>query len=518
MTATRFFAGSAVILAIVLALFYTASSEKEASLFHQSGVRSYDLAYQQKIFNFLVSDTPTPAFVHLKAKLRFRVLAVGDEKVDVALQLDRIDLRMEPENALLTEALTAYYSRVVFAVFRPDGTLSSMAFPGLDENYAGYRQMFMQMEMPIQERTSYTALQKDELGSYSADYSRTSDSVVRTGKHYENTGERSVLVYDSKAEALFSAQKNWYERFSLTEKIRIKKEGRKALQTLTSITLSAVDDVTGQEGKETVAYDGDALLEAAENDTNVFERIEQEQQRAYFSEYGYDLSKLLKEIEADPNRLEGYAKLETYLKLHPDHIKELYTVINTSQDSVARDFISVMESLQLPEAQSLLSEIAADPANHEMNRIRSAIALSGQDAPTQETLSSLMMLAEEKDPSEPCSLCNTALLALGNLSSKRDEVMQTSLPILRSALADASNYNDAKAALLAAKNAGVAPLLNEIIPYTRYENTKLRKLSVSLLKEYIADDAVQAALQQQRLTEDDAEVKKMLDALLDAGR
>ena len=152
-----------------------------------------------------------------------------------------------------------------------------------------------------------------------------------------------------------------------------------------------------------------------------------------------------------------------------------------------------------------------------MNRIRSVIALSGQESPTQNVLSSLEMLAGERGPTGTESLANTALLALGSLGSKSDEAMQASLPTLQKALENASDYNDAKAALLAAKNAGVAPLVNEIIPYLSSENVKLRKLSVSLLSGYTDNAAVQADIRQQRLAEQDADVKKALSALLDAG-
>jgi hypothetical protein len=513
MTATRLLAG----LAIIAALFYAAVPEKKARLFHQSGLRSYDLEYEQKIFNFLLSSAPAPAFVQMRAKLYFRVLEVGDEKVDVVLQLDQIDLRMEPENAPLTRALREYYGHAVSACFRPDGTLLSMGFPGLEENYAGYRQMFMQMEMLLQERAVYTSLQKDELGSFRADYTRASDRVVRTKKRYDDTDERSILVYQSKAEALLPSQKNWFESFSLVEKIRIKKEGKKVLQMLTKIRVNASDEVTTEDKKGVAMYDEEDSLEAVRNDTNLFEKIERDQQRDYFTERGYDFAKLLQEIREGSDAPEGYAKLESYLKLHPDEIVELHAVINASQNDVARGLIALLESLQLPQSQALLSEMATDPGTVEMNRIRSVIALSGQESPTQNVLSSLEMLAGERGPTGTESLANTALLALGSLGSKSDEAMQASLPTLQKALENASDYNDAKAALLAAKNAGVAPLVNEIIPYLSSENVKLRKLSVSLLSGYTDNAAVQADIRQQRLAEQDADVKKALSALLDAG-
>jgi HEAT repeat protein len=88
------------------------------------------------------------------------------------------------------------------------------------------------------------------------------------------------------------------------------------------------------------------------------------------------------------------------------------------------------------------------------------------------------------------------------------------LPTLQNALNSAENYNDAKAALLAAQNTGVAPLVDNVIPYLHSNEKRLQEIAISLLQDYRSELNVIAAVKLQLITEKDESIKLMLDQML----
>jgi len=489
MTAIKGFV--AVVLIALLASFFLFSSHKEERLFTQEKVEHYRLAYQQKVFDFSLSARPVPTYIDLKAGLYLRVISIDPDEVSCAVQLHDVDLSLTPANPDLTSRLTAYYERSVSVLFYPDGRIKSLTFPGLESNYVGYRQLMQQLEMVIKSKMRYRVTQDDSLGEYEAQYRWQDEKLHRHKIGYLNVqGADEIRLYQSNATITLSAGVNWYHHFDAHERLRLLQDGKKLLQVQTEISLEYLDSNSSD-----YAYvDTRELQRQQEDDADLYQALEKEELERLFSEERYDLQKLLAQIEASPDNIKNYLLLEAYLQLHPEEIPALYDPLKEADRSVSRDLIGMLETLQLEASQKLLSRLTLDAEARTLDRTRAIIALAAQQEPTEETKSTLSALVVERQDEVDNDLANTALLALGALSRDHSSSMQESETLIHRALQEADNYNDAKVALLAAKNSGVERYIESIIPYLSSDDPRLRTRAVTLLRPYRELDKVQDAI------------------------
>jgi len=486
----------------------------KSRLFYMPGHTAYKLSYQQKIFNFSLSDTPSASLVTLKADLHLQVIKIMPNQIDAVMRLDNVDLSLFPENSRLSSMLSDYYSRVVKIQFDTKGRIISTEFAGLEKNFSGYKQLLWQLEMLLQEKKEYSSYQTDALGRYSAEYRREKNRLIRNKKEYVDTVNNSdIIIYDSRAEAILTEGTNWYREFTFKEKLRILQEGKKVLQIHTDISMQYFDDED-----TTVVANEAAMAAARQSDTDLFQNVEDEMNDAHFRAAHIDRKVLLDRIEKDPSNPKNYETLARYLKLHPEEITLLYDFILKSNSDVTRNIIALLDDLQLDESQQLLSQVALDSSVVPMDRIRSVIALGGQQRPDSEVVSALEALYAEDDDEVSRDLSNTALLAMGSLSNSTDETAELLRINIEEALRDAKSYEEARVALLAAKNGGVAAYIPGILPYVYHQRRKLRLLSVELLTPYVKEDVVKEAFYKQWLHEKDPEIREILQNLIEDKR
>lgn len=509
MRVTKFSILIVIVALTVVAIAFFLPEEKKTnpieaefpSLFQITGLQTYQLHYQQKSINFGLSNSRYE--VDMTANLDIQVDEITEGIVKTRFQLRDIQLISQPENKGLDQALTDYYARVVKVNFEPNGRMASIEFPGLDENYVGYRQMLLQMEMVLQQKPNYQLQQTDALGSYQSTYQKQNQELRRLKRHYQQNANE-VVVFRSKAEAELSKDENWFQTFNLIEKIQIKQDGKKVLQNDTDIVLQRI----------TASKEKVAAFKTIEEDQNLFQTLEEKQTKLYFQQQVIDLGKLIKKVTAMPESIVAFDELQTYLSLYPDQITQLRTVIENGSSALARNSIAILDAMQHEQAQQFLAGLVADTQLPAMNRTRAVIALSGQKKPSIEVIDTLKAVNLDRNSEDANDLANTALLALGNLAKGQDEVKSSILPVIQNALMDATNYNNAKAALLAAKNAGTKDLIDDILPYLNSDNLKLRKLAFSLLELESNHPNVQVAIQQRSEVETDKDLKKqMINAL-----
>jgi len=82
---------------------------------------------------------------------------------------------------------------------------------------------------------------------------------------------------------------------------------------------------------------------------------------------------------------------------------------------------------------------------------------------------------------------------------------------IKAALRDAQNYSEAKVALLAAKNGGTKPYLEEILPYLSHQDARLRERTLKIVTPYACEYEVLAVMQQQSDVETKEELKSTID-------
>jgi len=502
----------ALLLTIVVGSYFIwdNADERGVQLFQKVGVQSYALHYDQKIFNFLLSITPHPTFVHLDAIFSMDVKAFDEEEVEVAIDLSDINLRLEPQNLALSETLSEYYGRSAKIILNQDGQIKRMQFAGLDENYVGYKELLRALEMIFKREMHYKVDQVDGLGQYVAAYRKDDHLLKRQKKTYTQTLEnRDIIIYDAQASAQHHQRSNWFEQFDLHEKLRVLQGSQKLLQVETTISLSLVAPIQAE-----VTVDEDELYAMRMADTNLYESLEKEAHESYFEQNSYDLQKLLSEIIATPDARDLYVKLSRYLKLHPEEIAALYEEIERQPDKISRDLLATLEALQLEASQQLLNQVARDSSMQPMNRIRSIIALGAQEEPTPESLSNLEALLLEHDDEVSTDLSNTALLALGAVGGRSEALEHEVSAYIEEELRSADNYARAKTALLAAKNGGVRSYITFIIPYLYHDDIRLRRLSLELLLTYREEGRVLAAIEQQVTQEEDDLLREAFEAAL----
>jgi hypothetical protein len=474
-------------------------------LFLEKQLHCYRLSYHQNILNFGLNNTPLPVKTSLEGTLCIDILHVDTRRVQTAVQLHDFHLQTQPPQPELTNQLAQYYARPVSIVFSPEGRILNFRFPGKATNYAGYAQMLRQMELITGTHNQIVA-QEDALGSYQARYTSVSDTIRRQKLHYTASAKGyRIRILASDANATYA---NGYRSLNFHETLRLLDGNKTTAHVHTTIQLALLSEPYPFPPVASLPEASRATMEA--NDTDVFQTFRRNQTKRAFKQNGIDASTLLTAIHADPDDLKNYNTLEAYLQIYPDQIVSIRTALKQADNTEARNLIATLDALNLPAAQEILADLAANPDAVTMNRIRSIIALGGQTKPVPEVLQTLSELTEETETETQTDLANTAQLAIGSLC-RDPEIAAQYGDRIREALHAASTYSEAKIALLTAKNAGTVPYIDAILPYIHHHDARLRKRAISILAPH-RNAEIEAAFQKQMEVENVAEIQALLRA------
>jgi hypothetical protein len=480
-------------------------------LFTRIGTQIYKMSYHQKIFNFLLEKNPSAAHTALEATLYLKILSIQKEKIEALIQLKKVYLKSTPSNTLLTNKLAEYYSRTVGITFAPNGQILSFAFPGLAENYVGYKQMFQQMEILFLPEYKEKQIQTDTLGTYEADYHYTANRVIRHKRRYTSSSQNNrILLYASEANTTTLGK--WYTDFTMHENLRILHKKEKLAEIHTQIKLIPYTP-TEISQEPIVLLTEEKRLARIKYDKNIFKSIEEIQLKQAFQKKRTTLKHLLATIIQAPNNLSYWNDLELFLRLYPNKINDLLPYLNQDNTPIARDIIAILEHLGLAQSQDLLATVSTDSDSDPMNRIRSIIALSSQKQPTDSVLLALEELIDSRDDDNQKDRADTALLALGSLC-KNPTVATEYSEYIQNALENASNYSTSKIAILSAKNGGTLPWIEGLIPYLHASDSRLRSLSLTALSIHIEDARVRNALEAQLHREQNPKIKERIKNIL----
>ena len=506
MTVTKLLT-STLIVALVLGIYYSLFTKPQevTPLFLEDSTAQYQLHYHQKIFDFSLQDRPKPTHVWLESTLVFQVQKIDTKGADVLMKLQDITLRLEPSNDVLSQALTDYYSREVAVRYSLEGEVLEMNFPGNERNYVGYRQLLKQLEVIVKDKTTYKIVQEDGLGRCEMVYTHQGLEVKREKEQYISSEDgSSVRIYHSLAKVQLDSSLSWYKGFSFKERVRLSKDGKKVLQVESNI------DLTLQKSRALEKINLDPILfqKQQEEDVDIYQKIEDDQVQQFFDAQGYTFNSLVERVLHTPDSIEALNLLERYLQLHPEEIEKLQEHFYGMDNRSARNIISVLENLQLPASQQLLVAFTEDEQMMQMNRIRSVIALSGQDTLSDEGVEALSRLHERHEDGAAQERSDTALLALGNVGRKSKHTEEMVQPLIINALNSAQTYAEAKVAILAAKNGGVEPYIEALIPYLQSQDDRLRERVLTLLAPYCKENNVGMAIELQSVQERQESLKK----------
>jgi len=365
--------------------------------------------------------------------------------------------------------------------------------------------------LPLREDIHHwQSLTRDSFGQFLADYTVTeaNDSSVTINQKknkYEKLNkthgpmEMDVQIIDSQTKATFNAAGSWYQNFSSHQKVRLLTGGNILGEVEAHISITRLD--------KPVAWREDVTGEKSENNMVLFRnRPEKNRQslqpKLYEPNYpaekvqSKNIGEILKEFSTLLNgktpsqRTRGLDLLVQYLRTNPDAAFSLTKAIKDGKliDKHQSMAFLALSLAQTSPSQNALSTVLINQDHTEMNRMRSAIALSDTFFPEQIVVQSLttqmqqMSLANSRDEND---VSRTAALAVGILSHnmrKRDPQLSQDLEQeLVSQLNKQDDPSEIALVIEAIGNTKNPELLNNITPYLSDTNRYIRSATTKAL-------------------------------------
>ncbi len=460
----------------------------------------------------------------IDAVLNMRVLEKNGDTLWLAFQLSDFKLSSENVAAGMLSMLKRYYTAMFLVEVDPDGQIRQIRFPGLKENFAGLEQMMYLLEVITRESKNYRIDQDDNIGTYRAFYQKNGRDLKKQKQRYVQVvtpdPRYKAIIQTFQLDAEIDDGGNWLDTLHLNETVHIR-NAKNAMfaQNTNTVELAKTDkaiDTTLDIWQEdqNIAYILSAFDELAQYDTNIFEHIAQEAAKKRFIDSQTTVEKLLSRIQK-ANTPADFFELGQFITLFPDSAYALKDIINGDDDTVSMRLIAVLASAGTPQAQTVLSELAAGGAPKHDNRLRSVVALGDVEVPTPEAIDALVDLSAVRGDEEMDDLSNTALLSIGRNADKSPDYREHSHQHIREQYQSAASLDREKNSLYAMQNAGAENFLNEIDASLQSNSTKVRMLAIRTIAT-IDDKMLRKSLLEEQLQKQQSpQVKETIRQLLD---
>ncbi len=387
--------------------------------------------------------------VTFDAVLNFRVVAKDSTTAATLIQLS--DIRFHTGMDSLDKALAKLYASPFIVDFATNGSIVSRDFKGSFDDFKGLSQMLDMLQCRLENATEYSIEENVTDGTLSARYERDlkhPSTVVKHGIRFHmspSAGYTKKLLHSN---ITFQTDQVWLSAVEAGEVSEIYIGSVKNATSHVSLSVTR-DDTLIDRSLAVWKFDGDidALRRRyrEKSTTSYFKNMEKKLKKERFEKNGTTIASLLE--NSDPNDPASLDKLVDFLKLYPQKVTALYDAIRQSNDKKAAALINVLELTGTPEAQHILTRIAASEDFGHMNQIRAVIALGGIEAPTNESVAFLWDTAAQRENASQKDLSNTSLLSLGILGPKSVQQSQIEQK-LKDEFIQASDDNEKKRILL----------------------------------------------------------------------
>lgn len=363
-------------------------------------------------------------------------LFVNGEQVAMAVQIMPLQVRLMGENNKLMESA---FSTPFVIHLDALGQFGASLFPqdisrndraALDATIRS-----LQIVLPKQNATQWTTIEMDQNGEFRALYQwKKRRMLVKRKQQYltsQKTGIYAIRVLLSDVRATVDTDGLWLERSEGKEIIQLEAPGGKVLARVDS--RFKLEPLTKSPDNKLGIWNPDlfksAVFELDSPDAqteSTWDIAARELERQRFVKAGITLKHLVAELSNRDLEEAAFARqFASFLRIFPDEVSQLSITLRAIDDRRAALLMNILELAGTPQAQATLIEIAESEEFLRSNRLRALVALSGVEAPTTDTVAGISRLYESQGPNtESAELSSTALLTLGTIADKADDVIR----------------------------------------------------------------------------------------------
>jgi len=473
----------------------------------------YKIKYRNKVTFFIPQKNITN--ISLDGYLNFRVFQVTSRFIYAGIQCSDLDIKVT--GFRFNDKLKELYQKFFIVKFNKNGMMEKFYFPNSNEDdFKSLQALINNLQFIVKNKSEYTTIEKDTLGKYTANYFRTYNKINKSKMKYilfcDQNKDKSIEIITSKLVAQLS-ENDWIDKLKYDEEFNICEGNIKVLNSVSSLTLLNVPDKSND---KLLIWKEDRnikdILDGFKKKKKIqfWKQIQYKSDELYIQENDISVENILNSISTTNNTQKLYDDLELFLKLNPKEAYKLKKYINMYSDDIAMNLINVLEMAETIEAQETLMQIVDSEQSSHMNKIRAIIALSDFKNPSDKLIDFLWDIQEHISDNTKNDIQNTALLALGIISSKIDPDLSIDIDNrLRDKLASTEDDSEKEVLLLAMQNSGSNKFRRSILKQIDSRNARVRKIAISSL-EGVDDEKIKNILFQEFNEEDNPIVRSTI--------
>ena len=468
---------------------------------HCDSRQMYHVKLKQGIDFKTSGKSPTRLIQEIDGILNFSVFNIEAEEVHLGFQLSPVSISFSGKRV---QGLEEIYSTFFLATFKKTGKPLSFYFPNKiaidDELVISEVIKIVQAILPGVNEETWSTEETHSMGKYVARYSMKEDYILKEKVNYislyakastnKNTELKPKIIY-SKFFLRPSKFTSWLE--SMTGKERLNMEMGNFMSTNATIDISMKmipfkPDPTldiwkeGRTFKEILAS-----FKAGEKElVSYSKKKEMDEIRKRVQQVNLD-TLILKFIDTDGKDVNQRQLLVDYIKVFPEEMLKIQKLLlqNRVSNKATAKIINTLGVNGTPYAQKALINIMKDESQMKNNRIQAARSLGGLKNPIIDVIDALWDVSKVRRDPLTCEISNTALFALGRISS---EVKRENQSLSRSINKQLSDYleqksNDERQAitfLRAIENTGDVFFVKKLVPFIYSESRSVKKAAINV--------------------------------------
>ena len=481
-----------------LSLDQQSTPKTEHSVLHYSFADTYSrykVEYLQKNRLYLDGNGgEIKRNLHIDATLNTKTLQHDTNGSYLLMELSELTLKSSDISNITKGYITQAYQKMFMLHVASNGEIDAIYFNGLEKNFEGIKQFIYALDIVLKTQKEYIVHQFDVLGEYEAYYRQQNQTINKMKKRYITSpslnDEQSIKIVKSLTKAIINEHGNWFEDVSLHETLKVLEKNHTLLSVNSNdMNLTYIDNNIDNSLDIYAEHRApEAIIESfaheAKSDTPLFETIAKANTKAYIKRHRITLKKITKKLNEEPYTTQKLRMLKRYIDIYPKEIPQLKAFIQNSSDLVARRSLAILGSVGSKEAQQLLCDISEDENFSDINQLRAIVALGDIKKGNEATIQKLVELSQNREDETLNRRANTALLALGSVAKRGDE-LQKSEAIERIQDSFYATKSDAqrRVILYAMENLGAEYFINELEIAKASKSKKLQNLANSLLQQ-----------------------------------
>jgi hypothetical protein len=417
--------------AIMLALFLTTSSRNDATStleshptvlqWREGSVQAYDFIVDSSSTITMPGNSSRQALdVYMEGVVDFRTLSVKPEEVLIGMRLSSLEFEVagdSPDEEIMRQMARPFRVRIASSGALLGFGFAAVVSSDVREVIENLVRMF---QVTIQEDDQWVAQETNASGRYTAEYTRTSPSVISKEKQrYVDSLHKptdAVIEVTSTESITIDAEQDWISAMSVDEVLKTKNANGLSSQVNNRASLELRDSRT-----VVMQLDSDWNFVAANAATSAQRAVTAPTEKLSLKEAKRELYSTVASLDATTGtRSDAIYRLRDLILMDEQLPSILLEKMRTEQltDRTRADLYLVMQLAGTPQAQAALNSVVIDTDLPVVDGLRAIVALGSVKNPTEETFETLWDTARSgSTEGDRRDLPATATLALGSLGS-----------------------------------------------------------------------------------------------------